>query len=359
MVDRRARSHHPHILSWTPTALHGALSSRRARRLGTALPIIVSCISKTRADNMPGASGHRQRSAKHSFREEHPRKVDALPENTESGSSSPCTGTNLGAILLSLLTSAYCVAFGVNFSHGPGRGPSCRAMLGDSLWAGAQPKIVILNGGSSDVGGLVGRLWTGGLRGGCNYTMISSIVSVATAYDHTSPLLERLPASLARLRNLKSLQVLGHRIASDGVPVSILDGTSLEHLTRLEFGNEAPVKHDLDLSGTRGLSEFPPYVLKFMTDLEILRLRGTDIACFPPREKFSRLQKLRTLDLSSSQVNYLPPSVLFDHTLLDNLNLSDTPVWISLDWSAHGLGTTTAFASNYADSRRRFRCLKA
>ena len=87
----------------------------------------------------------------------------------------------------------------------------------------------------------------------------------------------------------------------------------------------------LDLSGAdyRNLDTFPRYVLRFMTDLESLRLRGTNISCFPPRSNFSRLSKLRKLDLSGTRIDYVPPSVLFEQPHLESVNLSGTPVWRS------------------------------
>ena len=50
--------------------------------------------------------------------------------------------------------------------------------------------------------------------------------------------LERLPPILMEPKNLRSLVFSGHRIASDGVPVSLLDGSAFPHLTRLEFEKE-------------------------------------------------------------------------------------------------------------------------
>ena len=82
---------------------------------------------------------------------------------------------------------------------------------------------------------------------------------------------------------------------------------------------------------------FPPYAMRFMTDLEVMRMGGTNISCFPPKRLLSRLSKLRKLDLSGTSIAYLPPSVLFNHIRLEAINLSATPVSLSLDWSAHGL----------------------
>ena len=108
--------------------------------------------------------------------------------------------------------------------------------------------------------------------------------------------------------------------------------------------------HALDLNGNSAVDAFPRYVLRFMTDLESLMLRGTNISCFPPREQFRQLRKLRNLDLSGTRIKYVPPSALFEHAKLENVNLSGTPVWRSLDWSAHGLGNTTKFTQNGAGS---------
>ena len=94
---------------------------------------------------------------------------------------------------------------------------------------------------------------------------------------------------------------------------------------------------DLTKSGEY-LDEFPAYVLKFMTSLETLRLDGTNISCFPPRDRFSELRALRKLNLSGTSIDYLPPSVLFGHPQIMDVDLSETPVSQYLDWSDHSLG---------------------
>ena len=314
-----------------------------------ALPVVLA-----RRMRSMSLGGVRRRSAGHAIgargRGLREKGIDAVP--TRKGRTAghrpvqqPQAGTSRGAILLSLLTSAYCIACGAVFLQMAFKGDAaCRSMLGDALWEGSNPKIVILKSAArSDDDGRPMML-----RGGCNFMMIVEIDSTAAGAASRPPL-EKLPSALAQLGNLKSLVLSGHRIASDGVPASILDGTALPLLTRLEFGEGDPVRRALDLSGTesRHLVAFPRYVLRFMTDLESLRLRGTNISCFPPRSSFSRLSKLRALDLSGTLVDYLPPSALFEHPLLENMNLSGTPVWRSLDWSAHGLGSTPAFAQNW------------
>ncbi len=238
-------------------------------------------------------------------------------------------GNSRATIVLSLILSVACIACGTTFMVMAEEGDAaCRSMLGDALWEGSQPRYVIAK---SDGSGL--------LHGYCNFSAIRSIQSVITHGDQP---LRKLPIELAQLERLESLVLSGHLIASDGVPAKVLDGVTLSRLTRLEFGKEDPVRHDLNLrdSSAAYLDVFPRHVLRFMTELESLRLRGSNISCFPPSKHFSNLTALRHLDLSGSKITYLPPSVLFEHPSLF-VNLSGTPIWWSrsLDWSDHGLGS--------------------
>ena len=236
---------------------------------------------------------------------------------------------------LSLLISMFCVVCGGVFLNMAGEGDrECRGILGDALWEGSAPKFVILK--SDEVHSLPV------LRGGCNLTVIESILTVDVGRQDggaTFPPMVQLPSALSRLERLKSIVLLGqHRIASDGVPASILDGVSLARLTRLEFGKESPVNRVLNLSQSGDyLDTFPPHVMQYMTALESLQLSRTNISCFPPRLEFSRLKHLRELNLSGTRIHYLPPSVLFDNPQLNVHFSDDTPVSRALDWSDHGL----------------------
>ena len=225
----------------------------------------------------------------------------------------------------SLLISAYCVICGGVFLGMAGEGDrKCRELMGDILWEGATPKIVVI-----DSDGL--------LRGGCNFAAIKTIQSDLVR----GPTIDRLPTSLSRLERLESLVLSGHKIASDGVPARILDGGFLPLLTRLDLGKKSPATRYLDLTKSGAyLDAFPSHLLEFMTELETLDLGGTNVSCFPSRVKFSRLSKLRDLNLSGTSISYLPPSALFGSLpRLQVLDLSDTPVSISLNWSEHGLGS--------------------
>jgi Leucine-rich repeat (LRR) protein len=237
------------------------------------------------------------------------------------------TGNRHNSVLavLSVLLAVYCLVCGTIFLRMASEGDTlCRDMLGDALWQGSTPKLVIVKADS------------GPLREGCNFKAIRHIDSSATAANKVPPMV-RIPPVLSRLDGLESLVLSGHNIASDGVPAQILDGIALPRLTRLEFGAEDPVNRILDLhQGGEYLDAFPSHMLHYMNDLESLRLDGTNITCFPPREEFSLLSQLRTLNLSGTRIRYLPPSVLFERTALD-VDLSATPVSYSLDWSNHGL----------------------
>ena len=220
---------------------------------------------------------------------------------------------------------------------------ACRSILGDALWIGSEPKHVVVRGNG-------GR---GGLHAGCNLRKIltiSSSTSSGSAMNSAIVPIVRLPHALAQLERLESLVLSGHEIASDGIPFRVLDGVTLPFLTRMEFGDTAPVQRALDLMGADAadIDTFPPYALRFMTKLESLRLGGSNISCFPPSSEFSRLPKLRKLDLSGTHISYLPPSVLTQHRQLE-VNLSGTPVSRSLDWSDHGLATMALATSGLAE----------
>jgi hypothetical protein len=207
---------------------------------------------------------------------------------------------------------------------------ACRTLLGDALWEGADPKIVILDDGL--------------LSGGCNLTAIRSIVStlgddggpkgkdIMTTADNSI-----LPASLERLVNLERLVLDGHRVAQDGVPAAILDGNIMPRLTLLMFGSQDPVNKVLDLSSSMsGRTRIPSNVFRFFTGLEELRLRETRVSCFPPTAALQRLRNLRQLDLSGTNISYLPPSLIFSQSRI-GLNLSGSPVARALNWSGHAL----------------------
>ena len=236
-----------------------------------------------------------------------------------------------GAFAVSFLIAAFCVGFGARFIIMANEGDRlCRQMLGSALWDGSEPKIVIVRNSKNEV------------RAGCNFQEIRTIMAHAETATGKIPPIVRFPPALSQLAALESLVVSGHNIASDGVPAQVLDGRALPELTRLEFGEDDPVKRHLDLreSGVY-LDAFPRHMLEFMTDLETLRLDGTNISCFPSRADFSRLGRLRELNLSGTSIEYLPPSVLFDHPQTVAIDLSETPVSHTLDWSDHGLGDST------------------
>ncbi len=233
---------------------------------------------------------------------------------------------------LSVLIAVYCILSGGIFARMATQGHSeCRELLGEALWAGAKPKYVIVGG-----------------RGSCNLLAIESLSSVATK---EKTVITRLPSALSRLARLESLVLSGHYVESDGASARVFDGQTLPKLTRLEFGDSSPISHALDLSGAGFmLGTFPPYVFQFMTALESLQLSDTNITCFPPREVLSRLERLRALNLSGSRISYLPPSVLFQDKTL-TLDVSGTPVSLSLSWRGHDLGSV---ATAYGDAKGQF-----
>jgi Leucine-rich repeat (LRR) protein len=252
------------------------------------------------------------------------------------------------SLCLSLLLSIYSIVTGGLFLRMTSEGAmECRNMLGDAIWAGATPKFVVIKIDDDTAAAAAAGVTAGGrLRGGCNLLAIKSIESNLLGGDGSHSPLVRLPAALTRLSRLRSLVLLGHDIASDGVPARILDGRALPDLTRLEFGENDPVSRRLDLSlplaanKANSLDEIPSHVLRFMTGLESLQLSGhKNISCFPEQRKMSRLKRLIDLNLSGASIRYLPPSVLFDHSRFINVDLSNTPVSLSLNWSDHGLGS--------------------
>ncbi len=257
-----------------------------------------------------------------------------LQQAETKGDDSDHRSSNRGAFAISFLIGAFCVGFGASFLNMANQGDRlCRQLLGSALWEGSDPRIVFTRSGRNDVP-----------RAGCNFREIRSIMSRADASTGILPIV-RIPLALSRLAALESLVLSRHNIASDGVPAQILDGIALPKLTRLEFGVDDPVTRHLDLteSGVY-LDSFPRYVLEFMTELETLRLDGTNVSCFPPRATFSSLERLRQLNLSGTSIDYVPPSVLFDHPQTVALDLSETPVSRTLDWSEHGLGDVYGFA---------------
>ena len=225
---------------------------------------------------------------------------------------------------VSVLIAIFCIVTGGIFLGKVIDGDrACRGLLGDTLWEGSSPKFVLVKDGGS-------------LRGGCN---VEGIRKISVSDDGTAPMV-RLPPILLRLPQLESLVLLGHNIASDGVPVAMFEGVALPKLKHLQFGPNDPVNRTLDLSARRGrsLDAFPYHALQLMSGLESLQLGGQNISCFPDLKLLPGLRELRRLNLSGTTIRYLPPSVLFEHSQLE-VDLSGTPVSESLDWSHHGLGS--------------------
>ncbi len=239
------------------------------------------------------------------------------------------------ALALSLLLSGFCIVIGSIFLRMAMEGDTaCRLMLGDALWEASSPKLVIERNESTSF-----------LQAGCNYQAIKSIVhrrSDLITGDGAGAI-SRLPASLSRLENLESLILTGHGIASDGVPAQLFDEKVLPNLRRMEFGTKDPVNRVLDLSSSSHgvvLNAFPAHVLRFMKRLESLQLEGQNISCFPERRERSELfRELRTLNLSGTGIQYLPPSILFSNPSL-KVDVTGTLVSQSLDWSHHNLGSS-------------------
>ena len=249
------------------------------------------------------------------------RKCDGLPPILHRFSVARC---------LSILVSISAAFSGCFFVGLALKGDmKCREMLGDALWEGATPQFVVIR---SNKGILK-------IHGDCNLSAIESIESHRTS-NYGGPAIERLPNEMSRLSRLKRLHLSGHRITSNGVPATILDAGVLPFLKELNFGEDSPANRVLDLSKTGAyLDTFPSHLLQFMTNLEQLHLGDTNVSCFPPYEQISRLKRLHSLNLTGTKVSYVPPSILFrPSSWLQNIDLSNTPVSIALDWGGHGLG---------------------
>ena len=186
---------------------------------------------------------------------------------------------------------------------------------------GASPKYVILSN----------------LQGGCNVSSITSISSTYQLESGQEPL-SYLSSKLENLTNLQSLVVKGHKI--DPSMVNIL--VRMRKLTRLELSG--PITRVADFSGLKYLATMPSFIFRFFSDkIEELSFARTSIREWDPRIKLMRSKgRLRRLDLSFSDVSYLPPSFLLEESEngieLEALNLTGTPVAVHLDWSSHGLG---------------------
>ena len=254
----------------------------------------------------------------------------AAPKNPEMSTTSSGGTGNRAMIFLSLPIAVISLFVGVLFQHEANKGSAaCRQMLGDTLWSGSSPQLVIAAQDAS------GGSWMP--RGHCNFMSINRIVSSANAPGGPEALV-RLPAEVAQLKHLEALILSGHNIASNGVPAAVLDSNILPELTVLQFGKRSPVRRNLNLENSVDLVEFPGHILRFMTDLESLSLRGTRISSLPSDECLSRLNKLRSLDVSDTDISYLPPSMLLESTQIEMMNISGTPVSFALDWSDQNLG---------------------
>ena len=233
-------------------------------------------------------------------------------------------GVHRCRVMVSLILSFFCVACGAIFFNMAISGyAECGESLGDALWAGAAPKIVVVKHQRYP-------------KGGCDLRQIRTIKSSAKTSK-----LNRIPTAVTKLEMLESLELFGHNVSSDGVPIRTFDGITIPRLTRLNFGNSSPVTHHLVLrksSASSTFKVFPPYVLQFMTALKSLQMSGTDLTCLPSQNQISKLRNLESLNVSSTKVDYLPPSLVFYNSLLTKLDLHDTPVYKSLDWSHHSLG---------------------
>ena len=93
------------------------------------------------------------------------------------------------ALVFSVLISIFCIVTGGIFLRMVIDGDrACRGLLGDTLWEGSSPKIVVVEDGRA-------------LRGGCNFPVIRKIY---VSDDRTAPMI-RLPAAVSRLSRLDSL----------------------------------------------------------------------------------------------------------------------------------------------------------
>lgn len=236
-------------------------------------------------------------------------------------------------IIFSLLTSASClISGGMYFNMAVKGAHECSSELGESIWKGASPKFVVMKTTSDGLG----SNFFSSHRGGCNFSAIIKVVSHRHHGNAQVRPLVSLPSSLSKLTNLESLVIKGHHIASDGVPAHVFDSKILPKLSELTFGDKDPVSRHLDLRSTGAyLTSFPAHA-QLMTNLETLNLEGSNISCFPPRDVLASLKKLRKLNLSSTKIEYLPPSSIFDAPQL-SLDMSNTPVSVSLNWSHHDL----------------------
>ena len=199
---------------------------------------------------------------------------------------------------------------------------ACVNIIGNmELSQGASPKHVILSN----------------LQGGCNFTSITSISSTYQSESGGKPL-TYLSSKLENLTNLQSFVVKGHEIDPSMVNVLV----RMRELTRLELSG--PITKVADFSGLKNLATMPSFIFRFLGDkIEELSFARTSIREWDPRIKLMRTKgRLRRLDLSFSNVSYLPPSFLLEESEigieLEVLNLTGTPVAVHLDWSSHGLG---------------------
>ena len=228
----------------------------------------------------------------------------------------------------SIIISIFCIVTGSVFLHWAQAGDTaCRSVLGDTIWEGSSPKIVIAH-------------VNGSLQGACNFSAIKEISVTISG----RPPMNRLSSQLLRLTGLETFVLKGQNIASDGVPAAMLDGTSLSRLERFEFGEYDPVSKRLNLSARQGgmLHRFPEQALRLLTGLTSLDLEGQNISCLP---NVQLLRRLRRLNVRGTKISYLPPSVVFSRVVEDDpeseykldLDVTSTPVSSFLNWSHHGL----------------------
>ena len=119
----------------------------------------------------------------------------------------------------------------------------------------------------------------------------------------------------------------------------LLDARTLPKLTMLELGEKDPANRVLDLAAKSGqiLNEFPERALRFLPNLESIILAGQNISCFPNTSKLLGLSSLRMLDMSDTNISYVPPSLVLKGSGIA-LKLFGTPISSYLDWSHHSLG---------------------
>ena len=235
-----------------------------------------------------------------------------------------------GLLIVSLVVSLYSMVIGSYFLNMARLGNAdCTHTLGDAIWEVSTPQLVIIRSSS------------GYLRGECNVSGIKEIDGVMrNAPSDTEPMW--LPSALSRAESLERIRLVGYNVASEGVPLQIF---KLRNLKVLEFGPEDPANSSLDFSRDSGNLDFLG-ILRFESltnHVESLNLSGCILTCLPPVEVFSRLQKLRELDVSNTAISYIAPYLLFNPEKSLNLHLSGTPVYTSLDWSHHNLGALNNF----------------